>query len=1026
MAKKFTKVLCALLAFVMCLGTVPAFAIESAPDAAIDPKAAWPIDKTANGLDENDQTDVTLTVPGTMTGVGADIVFVMGSGVAASKNMLSYLKNTMQTLLQEFEGSDAKLKLGIVCFENSTERETVLPLTVLTEDNMDQVIEDALQKYTDEKLNENGIHVNMESALQTAKDMLDADNSVPADRKHLIMMSTGYSWTFDDENGNAATIVGTDYHGNYTWGQMYYIGTRNGATGTTYPGQGMRVPFNWSWDTYWGLIQKWVKADGDDYVFTLGYKDENGEFVPTTYEEMYYATDIVNGTAVQNNVQKAPNNNSSYRQGLTILVPKYAAAAAEKALPHFPGIYGLTNPTGDTANAKKAAHAINYERSMYDSYKIYEELRAEGTHCYAITTYMGGNKYVSSETVKYFGDCFMDMMAGGTSPRYSQTENYFDPIHKEIIYSCSVGSTVEDFIGKNENGNFEFIQDAETIKLVVGGNEYTTERIEAKEGATASYQFTIKEMWNLAAEPTFWLDYYYGDGETTERFVWTFGENVSMENRASLTYKLQLTEKKEDAGEYTVPTNNSATLYPIDSYGNDGDPQHFPVPFVEYEVSPFDVDIVIALGAGIANKKKTVDSIHTLVKPLIDDGINVKLGLVAVEHYDDVALPLTVLTKDNYATVIADGLNKIISMPAGPTNLHGNIVAAKEMLDADTSVPANNKFFYVIATGRTYNYDNADGVPTTIVNKINLKGKTYYYWGHYLWQSQRGQHTSLYRVPTSYNNDFAAYWADVEKWVEADGDTYAYSFTDAYNVNDPQWFNTFYNANNKDAKDLGLASSRFGWIMNPLTNSGHAGISEKTNPQHALSYERAQYEAYYAYAAMVEAGYTCQALCSESVNYQNYSPYMEYQKVTPSIQLGHSFMDHMAKLSGQDEATLLFNLIDDNGNYVMAENFFTAVETDKLVPSTAKALKFSALSTNLVVAIGEVASVTVVAEGDNLTYTWYYKSLGSDDFSESSFKDDTYQAVMRGCYDEHQVYCVVSDQFGNSVTTETVTLILDN
>lgn len=346
------------------------------------------------------------------------------------------------------------------------------------------------------------------------------------------------------------------------------------------------------------------------------------------------------------------------------------------------------------------------------------------------------------------------------------------------------------------------------------------------------------------------------------------------------------------------------------------------------EATSAPVDIVVALGAGIAKEENTVESLEALVQPLVAQGVDVKLGLIAVEHYDDVAMELTGLTEANYKEVIANGLATIKAMPAGPTNLHGNIEAAKAMLDADTSVAAENKYFYVIGTGRTYNFDNEEGVPTTIVNKVALKGNTYYYWGHYLWQAQRGEHTSLYRVPVRYANDWDAYWADVCAWVEADGDAYAYSFPN-YDTTDPQWFNTYYAENSDDAKELGLASSRFGWIIGELTNSGKAAIGSGSNPQNALNYERAQYEAWETYTEMVDAGYNCYSLCSESVAYQNYSVYMTVQGVTPGLQLGHSFMDFLASESGRSEdekATVLFELLDDNGNYEMIENFFAPIE----------------------------------------------------------------------------------------------------
>jgi len=169
-------------------------------------------------------------------------------------------------------------------------------------------------------------------------------------------------------------------------------------------------------------------------------------------------------------------------------------------------------------------------------------------------------------------------------------------------------------------------------------------------------------------------------------------------------------------------------------------------------------------------------------------------------------MDLTPITKDNYLGVIAKGLDTIKGMPAGPTNLESSINAAHVMLDEDTSVPYTNKFFHVIATGRTYCFDDAEGNPATIVNQVALKGNTYYYRGHYLWQSQCGRNTSLYLIP---NSDWDAYWTNVQNWVAQDGDKYVYTFpVDSYD--DPNWYTTYYNANNKDAKAKGLASSRFG------------------------------------------------------------------------------------------------------------------------------------------------------------------------------------------------------------------------
>lgn len=68
--------------------------------------------------------------------------------------------------------------------------------------------------------------------------------------------------------------------------------------------------------------------------------------------------------------------------------------------------------------------------------------------------------------------------------------------------------------------------------------------------------------------------------------------------------------------------------------------------------------------------------------------------------------------------------------------------------------------------------------------------------------------------------------------------------------------------------------------------------------------------------------------------------------------------------------------------------------------------------------------VSVVAEGDDLTYAWYYRIPGETEFRASSCTGDTFRTVMSGDLHGCQVYCVITDIAGNSVTSETAVLIL--
>jgi len=75
---------------------------------------------------------------------------------------------------------------------------------------------------------------------------------------------------------------------------------------------------------------------------------------------------------------------------------------------------------------------------------------------------------------------------------------------------------------------------------------------------------------------------------------------------------------------------------------------------------------------------------------------------------------------------------------------------------------------------------------------------------------------------------------------------------------------------------------------------------------------------------------------------------------------------------------------------------------------------------------GRDAAISVVATGDGLTYTWYFKNAGSTRFSRSnsSTSNEYYIPAMTASRDGRQLYCIVKDQYGNECTTDTVTLTM--
>ncbi len=80
---------------------------------------------------------------------------------------------------------------------------------------------------------------------------------------------------------------------------------------------------------------------------------------------------------------------------------------------------------------------------------------------------------------------------------------------------------------------------------------------------------------------------------------------------------------------------------------------------------------------------------------------------------------------------------------------------------------------------------------------------------------------------------------------------------------------------------------------------------------------------------------------------------------------------------------------------------------------------------SVIVEAGETASVTMAAEGVDLSYQWYLRNPGAASFARSSLTGDTYSVKMVASKSGREVYCVVTDKYGNKAQTQTVTLSLD-
>ena len=79
--------------------------------------------------------------------------------------------------------------------------------------------------------------------------------------------------------------------------------------------------------------------------------------------------------------------------------------------------------------------------------------------------------------------------------------------------------------------------------------------------------------------------------------------------------------------------------------------------------------------------------------------------------------------------------------------------------------------------------------------------------------------------------------------------------------------------------------------------------------------------------------------------------------------------------------------------------------------------------TDTYAAMGQKYCVTVNAQGEGLKYTWYFRNAGSKTWYRSGVTDNTYDDVMTKARANREVYCVITDALGNTVTTDVVKLV---
>ena len=474
--------------------------------------------KTATELDENFETEVTLSLPAADEQLVSDVVLVLDKSTSA--DIEDQALAMLQALKSQIEGNNAKINVGIVIFNKEAHATEYLDLAT----QYDEIVAAIKQEIKS--------GTNSHAGLLSGIDMLEKSDTLDS-RKYLVFVSDGITYMYDgdgDPTTSDPTSIGSQnadskpeedrkgiFAGPDGWNIKY---------GTEAPDTSKYVPEDWA--EYLNTIGEQILADGD------------------TYEALYDDKDAISAKGI--------------------------------------------------LHSESANHAMGVDKALYLTYQAYMQAAAK-YHCYAVL-----NPSDSGKKNYPFGPSYMAYLANQTAGG-DDAVKAFEAIQNDIYYLLGAGSEVEDVIGyvDGENGyNFDLIEDASKLVIKIGrDDDPDAETLVATQISDHEYGFgAYEELTNDGVTVTKYryVIKYTPANDGTEKLIWQIFEPVSQFKPVSLTYALKLVNPQTEAGTYGkydkdgsqgydgLFTNNSATLYPVDSFGNKGEAETFGKPTVEYTV----------------------------------------------------------------------------------------------------------------------------------------------------------------------------------------------------------------------------------------------------------------------------------------------------------------------------------------------------------------------------------------------------------------------------------------------------------
>ena len=523
---------------------------EPTPVEPNDPNApVWQTSKSkkATKLNGNYESKVTLSLPSAEENLATDVVLAMDVSWYTDKT-LTAVKGLLNDLSKVQQETGANIKIGISMFkgcavpfqklvtltpEKNNELQALfqgfLDEAAKCEKDTDKVeaVKDAVRDYLKEHFTSNYLNTgtNMPAGLLLAKQMLDQDTSVKAERKYMVLVSDGSTYLFTH---------GQDY--TTAWSR-HYAGTEEKYRGALYEN-------NWRCGDFL-MSNEASPADWTNWLESVAKLNESF----TEYDYIWMGADTTCPKPIPVGTQKYLIN------GDTSI---YQATAFYKEMQKtgYNCYYCYTHDSEDSYG-RNALKSLNDDAHLID---------AETT---STTNIFSG---ITKDIIYLLGTGSTVKDEIGSGKDNKGNDYNFDFVDKAEAMTLTVGKTTYvtkkvEATAKNETSRYLFVkEDVETANSEEA--PYVLHYYQKGEDGKSNECF----VWNINVPVSNFAP-----------VALTYSVKLVNPKSASGTYgQYDADGSKKYSGLYT---NNSATLYPKDSNKNWGIPENFLKPTVSYTVS---------------------------------------------------------------------------------------------------------------------------------------------------------------------------------------------------------------------------------------------------------------------------------------------------------------------------------------------------------------------------------------------------------------------------------------------------------